>query len=224
MGDLPLRTPTDRRLGGPLPPQLANRTHAHPRASHLAAWGCPLVASSGVNPPFGGLSRSRGQVAYALLTRAPVVSGASSLLPLDLHVLGLSLAFILSQDQTLRCMNCFYFYILARCPYYSVCGIVGAHIPMRLPLPLHLCIFLLSRSISSKISLFVPLRPPPGGLFVSESGCKSTAFRVSHQTFSHLFLPLFHNALCFSEKNFRRFHTRHTSHHRLSRSASKVPT
>ena len=118
MGDLPLRTPTDRRLGGPLPPQPANRTHAHPRASHLATWGCPLVASSGVNPPFGGLSRSRGQVAYALLTRAPVVSGASSLLPLDLHGLGRSLAFILSQDQTLRCMNCFCFYILARCPSF----------------------------------------------------------------------------------------------------------
>ena len=28
-------------------------------------------------------------------------------LPLDLHVLSLSLAFILSQDQTLRCLNCF---------------------------------------------------------------------------------------------------------------------
>ena len=165
MGDLPLRTPTDRRLGGPLPPQPANRTHAHPRASHLAARGCPQTAASGVNPPFGGLSRSRGQVAYALLTRAPVVSGASSLLPLDLHVLGLSLAFILSQDQTLRCMNCFLFYILARCPSYSVCGIVGAHITMRLPLPLHLCIFLLSRSISSKISLFVPPWPPPEGAF-----------------------------------------------------------
>ena len=30
------------------------------------------------------------------------------MLPLDLHVLSLSLAFILSQDQTLRCLNCFY--------------------------------------------------------------------------------------------------------------------
>ena len=29
------------------------------------------------------------------------------MLPLDLHVLSLSLAFILSQDQTLRCWNCF---------------------------------------------------------------------------------------------------------------------
>ncbi|MFM2290662.1 MAG: hypothetical protein RIS29_475, partial [Bacteroidota bacterium] len=30
-------------------------------------------------------------------------------LPLDLHVLGLSLAFILSQDQTLRCILFFIF-------------------------------------------------------------------------------------------------------------------
>ena len=44
-----------------------------------------------------------------LLTRAPVAGKgiATSPLPLDLHVLGLSLAFILSQDQTLRCLNCF---------------------------------------------------------------------------------------------------------------------
>ena len=34
------------------------------------------------------------------------------MMPLDLHVLSLSLAFILSQDQTLRCSNCF-LYILA---------------------------------------------------------------------------------------------------------------
>ena len=40
-----------------------------------------------------------------LLTRAPVAGGsiATPPLPLDLHVLSLSLAFILSQDQTLRC-------------------------------------------------------------------------------------------------------------------------
>ena len=29
VGDLPLRTPKDRRLGEPLPHQLANPTHAH---------------------------------------------------------------------------------------------------------------------------------------------------------------------------------------------------
>ena len=34
-----------------------------------------------------------------------------ALLPLDLHVLGLPLAFILSQDQTLHCKNCSLFYL-----------------------------------------------------------------------------------------------------------------
>ena len=35
MGDLPLRTPTDRRLGGPLPRRQANQTHPHPLAINL---------------------------------------------------------------------------------------------------------------------------------------------------------------------------------------------
>lgn len=47
------------------------------------------------------------------------------MLPLDLHVLGLSLAFILSQDQTLRCIkiicidlvNYFYNYYSLQEPY-----------------------------------------------------------------------------------------------------------
>ena len=45
-----------------------------------------------------------------LLTRAPVAGKgiATSPLPLDLHVLSLSLAFILSQDQTLHCNNIFF--------------------------------------------------------------------------------------------------------------------
>ena len=63
----------------------------------------PLVLS-GINLPFGRLSPSMGHVAYALRTRAPVAGGIATPLPLDLHVLGLPLAFILSQDQTLHCM------------------------------------------------------------------------------------------------------------------------
>ena len=35
MGDLPLRTPTDRSLGGPLPRRQANQTHPHPLAMNL---------------------------------------------------------------------------------------------------------------------------------------------------------------------------------------------
>ena len=35
MGDLPLRTPTDRSPGGPLPRRQTNRTHPHPLAVNL---------------------------------------------------------------------------------------------------------------------------------------------------------------------------------------------
>ena len=61
----------------------------------------------GIRPDFSGLSPCYRQIAYVLLTRAPVAarSIATPALPLDLHVLGLSLAFILSQDQTLRCIS-----------------------------------------------------------------------------------------------------------------------
>ena len=56
-----------------------------------------------------------------LLTRAPVAGGGAqgtSPLPLDLHVLSLPLAFILSQDQTLRCYYFDIFYIFqCVCPW-----------------------------------------------------------------------------------------------------------
>ena len=49
-----------------------------------------------------------------LLTSAPVAIGsvATAMLPLDLHVLSLSLAFILSQDQTLRCVLSLFVFFL----------------------------------------------------------------------------------------------------------------
>ena len=40
---------------------------------------------------------------YVLLTRAPLTHIPKNISPFDLHVLGLPLAFILSQDQTLHC-------------------------------------------------------------------------------------------------------------------------
>ena len=62
----------------------------------------------GIRRNFFRLSPCCGQVPYVLLTRAPVAGSSASTtpLPLDLHVLSLSLAFILSQDQTLRCLSC----------------------------------------------------------------------------------------------------------------------
>ena len=71
---------------------------------------CGVSILWGISPDFSGLSPCYRWIAYVLLTRAPVADRgiATSSLPLDLHVLGLSLAFILSQDQTLRCIISFY--------------------------------------------------------------------------------------------------------------------
>ena len=48
------------------------------------------------------LSPSKGQVAYALLTRSPLKIEPKLNFPFDLHVLGTPPAFVLSQDQTLK--------------------------------------------------------------------------------------------------------------------------
>ncbi len=70
----------------------------------------------GIRRNFFRLSPCCGQVPYVLLTRAPVAGGSASTspLPLDLHVLSLSLAFILSQDQTLRCCLSTFFSFLSK--------------------------------------------------------------------------------------------------------------
>ena len=70
----------------------------------------------GIRPRFRGLSPCGGQVAYVLLTSAPVAARrvATPAMPLDLHVLSLSLAFILSQDQTLRCCILVFFSLSIR--------------------------------------------------------------------------------------------------------------
>ena len=115
MGDLPLRTPTHRRLGEPLPRQLSNGTHAHflpPKLSRLyhailTVYGVLIFISKGYPPV-----RTRLHTCYAPVRRSPS-KYCYFMLPLDLHVLGLSLAFILSQDQTLHCniMFCFVLFL-----------------------------------------------------------------------------------------------------------------
>ena len=105
MGDLPLRTPTYRSLGKPLPYQQTNRTHAHLLPPKLSSSYQEIIRSYGVlikislgYPPVKG----RLHTCYSPVRRSSAEC-KHSLLPLDLHVLGLPLAFILSQDQTLRC-------------------------------------------------------------------------------------------------------------------------
>ena len=83
----------DRRLGALLPHQLANPTRATPRAD----CSFPSQGVPGISGSFPPLSPAPGHIPtrYSPVRRSPC--GA-----LDLHVLGLPPAFVLSQDQTLR--------------------------------------------------------------------------------------------------------------------------
>ena len=67
----------------------------------------PMFILWDIRRRFRRLSPCVGQVVHALRTRSPVADNgiATISMPLDLHVLGLPLAFILSQDQTLRCIS-----------------------------------------------------------------------------------------------------------------------
>ena len=103
MADHPLRPATHHRLGEPLPLQLANGTQSSLTA-HIAfiILGCPKIIISGISIRFQMLSLTVRQVLYALLTRPPPKSKSKTQIQVDLHVLSILSAFILSQDQTLR--------------------------------------------------------------------------------------------------------------------------
>ena len=122
MGDLPLRTPIHRRFGGPLPRQLPNGTHAYPSADrsfnkypHAGPlfYAALIHLSMGCAPLMGKL-----HTRYSPVRRSPPQCIATPVLPLDLHVLSLSLAFILSQDQTLRCYKLYFLISLAQDPFH----------------------------------------------------------------------------------------------------------
>ena len=98
----------DRRLGRPLPYQLANPTQAHPIARGLAIPRFPPNLSTGsvcgISLSFPKLSPTTGQfpTRYSPVRHSSAPEG---LLPFDLHVLSIPPAFNLSHDQTLQ-FNC----------------------------------------------------------------------------------------------------------------------
>ena len=122
MGDLPLRTPTYHRLGGHLPRQLPNRTHAHPippkilhpMDAHQMLYGGLIHVSMGYTPVSGRL-----HTRYSPVRRSPS-KYCYFMMPLDLHVLSLSLAFILSQDQTLHSKKFFIFFVCSFAQLYPL--------------------------------------------------------------------------------------------------------
>ena len=105
MADHPLRSATNRRLGGPLPHQLPNWTRAHPYPINLLPqkdalpWSYAVLAviSNCYSPDMGRLLTRYSPVRHSLNPE-----GLSSF---DLHVLSMPPAFILSQNQTLK-FNC----------------------------------------------------------------------------------------------------------------------
>ena len=95
-----------------------------------------------------------------------------------MHVLGLSLAFILSQDQTLRCK--IDFCLRSRGARHRPRGTRGGTLLSRLPL-------LVLLPIPSKIALLAPGTgtpvPPGAPPLQGETGCKGKRFRRNRQTF-----------------------------------------
>ena len=83
----PLRPATDRRLGEPLPHQLANRASAAPIARGLAIPRFHPQVSCGISHPFEQLSPTTGHVPmyYSPVRHSPPGSKLP-VLPFDLHV------------------------------------------------------------------------------------------------------------------------------------------
>ena len=108
-----------------------------------------------------------------------------TVLPLDLHVLSLSLAFILSQDQTLRCSNCS-FISLARIPSLIVVqGLLldGTHRYTRFRF-----LYYLSYYVNIlKDRLAIAQQPS----LLSRLRVQRYAFLLNHQTFPEVFFIVF---------------------------------
>ena len=73
MADQPLSPATDRRLGKPLPYQLANQTRAHLKAINLYyKYDAIFNSVCGISSGFPKLFPTLRQIAHALLTRSPL--------------------------------------------------------------------------------------------------------------------------------------------------------
>ena len=147
VGDRPLRSPSHRSLGGPSPRQPANGTHARPRPRRrFALLGMPQLGFMPYYPAFPPAIRPTGVGCIRVTHPSATLAAPKGRLPSDLHVLGLPLAFILSQDQTLRCTIVF-----ANCS--------SLNLGFRLPPPR-------SRAVASFLFLIRPASLP---------GCPGTA-------------------------------------------------
>ena len=148
------------------------------RIAALSPEGCPPGEPWALIRRFHRLSPCRGLVAYALRTRAPL-SCPEGHLPFDLHVLGLPLAFILSQDQTLHCIIVLLivsFLILQGSPCVLSVSLPYRHAASRLArLDFLMLAFKLSKNSRKPLSFF----SPP---FLSFAGAKVLHFHLPPTT------------------------------------------
>ena len=132
--------------------------------------------------------KDRFHTRYSPVRRSPSAY-CYAMLPLDLHVLSLSLAFILSQDQTLHGMNFICFFFLSRRPAARLRVIPDA--------PRLLLVFLTFQYLKE---LFL-LRLLPRPFFRGESGCKDKHFLPSLPNFPATFFKVFSKTpLCHAGK------------------------
>ena len=109
MADHSLKPATDRRLGEPLPHQLANQTRVHltpinlfrPYHAVLAGYAV-LAVISNCYPPVQGRLPTRYSPVRHSVNKFVTPKRSDQIASFDLHVLSTPPAFILSQDQTLK--------------------------------------------------------------------------------------------------------------------------
>ena len=109
-------------------------------------------------------------------------------LPLDLHVLSLSLAFILSQDQTLRCcLSCFLFFKIDKTTFCKFVAFAAAPNPKR-------CFP--AQGMPFIFSLWIELTEPNFGLTAECSAAPS----VTSLVLLRILMSLFQSSRRFVEK------------------------
>ena len=189
VGDRPLRSPTHRRLGGPSPRLLSNGTHARPPPRlRLATGKMPPQRRIRCYPAFPPAIPERGVGCIRVTHPSATLNPPKGILPSDLHVLGLPLAFILSQDQTLRCIIVLLVSILNLGFRLNVLSGVPL---LKVPLPSaasRRAGLVLASDFQRTFRFRLPSVRPR---FPSESGCKSTTFFPFRKHFFQLFFFFF---------------------------------
>ena len=113
------------------PTSIMRRMPIPVRIAPFLARGCPPAIYAGLARVSPGCPPDRGRLhtCYSPVRRSPAAGwNHPAPLPLDLHVLSLPLAFILSQDQTLRCyisFDLFFFQCVCPAPLWLIYRLDG---------------------------------------------------------------------------------------------------